>query len=779
MELVARYELLRQLGTGVNESIEGLSHLSARLVHKELHPPAAGRGRRDDDLFSSLRGTQIIKSIVRGHEALSVTPSATQVAVQNAVLLALVPLLYRADYTAHRALIEARLGLDPEEVRRFVAMQCPRRHGKSMSMAMLVALLLRYCDGLDIMVLSTGERTAKAFVALVRQFMPAPGDGGPEGEQQVRTSESQQGISAWPSGSRNMNRLFAVPANSDTTRGVTAQLIIVDECAFMPPGMLIDVAFPLAQVDGTVLIAISSPPKSAGNTFSEMFTATREDGTKIFWTHVVRALCPVCRAADLTECPHLAASTPHWISSETKKDLAVLYERDRVAYNREMGGLDETGDRMAFAPGAVTAFQLAPPVELVAPPAFIMVSVDPAAGGNASCVAVVAGCYTADDVFVVSRGPARGVGAHHPPLADPHRHLDHQVVVGGRRAVLLVAGLRQQAVEAVAHKAQQRPHPAAHRVPVQPSPHGVAVGHARHQTGRLARRVGRRHHPLQLVRLGQHQPPQPGRRVGRQHGLGPGRHVGHHGHQAEEGLAGPGPGHVEQLAGVHARARLTHPPPAQILGVLNFDLSTLPAAAQWTRTVGLMLDLRVRPALRGATFVVAVEADLNTAMTRDFELAVRQQEQRLGTVVFMHECASRPDLPGVFKGKNGDRYKRAMETLLLGDRRLAVWGHARLEPENAPALLVTQLRAFKLCVRPAHDPVRSNPMPVWSGKAQGPDDLAVAAMMAVFWAAHFRASRRYRRARRGLPELQTAGLVNIVHEYQDQHGTERDLVPRT
>lgn len=192
--------------------------------------------------------------------------------------------------------------------------------------------------------------------------------------------------------------------------------------------------------------------------------------------------------------------------------------------------------------------------------------------------------------------------------------------------------------------------------------------------------------------------------------------------------------------------------------------------AQWTIMIELMDRLRQLPSLRGAVFVVAVESDMNPALPPDFRRATSEPEvaARLGTVLYLYENRRKPDWPGVFKGQNGDLYKRAADELIMSGR-LRVADDVVCAPENSLATLVKQMRAYERTFRAVPtDPVRHNPDPRWSGKHSGPDDVLVAALTAIFWGAHFLGSTRYHLARARRPGRTLAGVTHVVRAYTEK-----------
>lgn len=283
-----------------------------------------------------MRGTEIMVSVREAVARLSLTPNGLQAGVQNGIIQSMLPQLYKADWDTHRDAICKYWGIAELTNSTKLALQCPRRFGKTTSVAMLVALLLRFMDGIDILVVATATRAAKEFNDAVAGFLrDIKGD--------AFMSSNSEEVVCRPGGDRwagCKNKLTALPGNARTSRGKPGQLIIVDEAAFVCEEMYTGVIYPAAMVTGTVVAALSSPPEEGGTPFSAMFDATLPDGRKVFRTIEVSLVCADCQRDRKTDCKHVEDAAPAWQSAESMAELKALYDKmgDPDAFNREMKG---------------------------------------------------------------------------------------------------------------------------------------------------------------------------------------------------------------------------------------------------------------------------------------------------------------------------------------------------------------------------------------------------------------------------------------------------------
>jgi hypothetical protein len=358
-------------------------------------------------LVQGMRGTEVFNAMRSGMASLSMDSTALQADVQNNVMLAMMPQLYKSDWDTHRESICAYWGVQDHFIGSKFALKCQRRAGKTMSLAMLTALLLRYCDGLEILVITTGQRTSTAFAETTRGFLDdIRGD--------AFVANNKESVTCYPDGDRHRgtrNVLRLVPSNAKTVRGVSAQLVIVDEAGFVPLEMFENVAYPLAMVHGTVLVALSSPSEDDGGAFNAMFEAKMKDGRKVFRTIEISNVCTNCQKTGNMDCTHVTQMRPQWQSKEALEELRALYKHSNPeAYNREISGADN-GHRVvrAFPDAHIDALRDRP----VHKPDFryrrVYVSVDPSGGGSGSDTGIVVIAEDHTGVLVVrSGGVARG-----------------------------------------------------------------------------------------------------------------------------------------------------------------------------------------------------------------------------------------------------------------------------------------------------------------------------------------------------------------------------------
>jgi hypothetical protein len=127
-------------------------------------------------------------------------------------------------------------------------------------------------------------------------------------------------------------------------RGTGGDLIILEEAAFIPQDVWLEVVIPLIEVRNTALVAISTPLDSS-NYYSTLIAMKDEDGKDVFDVLQAQAACAACveQLDDPSKCPHVQLERPSWKSKEKQQVVKAMYEGNQQTLMREsMGIVTET-----------------------------------------------------------------------------------------------------------------------------------------------------------------------------------------------------------------------------------------------------------------------------------------------------------------------------------------------------------------------------------------------------------------------------------------------------
>jgi terminase large subunit-like protein len=162
-----------------------------------------------------------------------------------------------------------------------------RQSGKSSIVAILAAYAATYFAGSTTLIISPGERQSGLVLQKVRDALDRVG------WPTLPRRESMTHIEL-----ANGGRVVALPASTKgTTRGYTANLLLVDEAAHVPDSVMLDMA-PVLAVTGGRIIALSTPYGSRG-WWWQAWCDRERDGWQYF--EIPASLCPRISADFLAE----------------------------------------------------------------------------------------------------------------------------------------------------------------------------------------------------------------------------------------------------------------------------------------------------------------------------------------------------------------------------------------------------------------------------------------------------------------------------------------------
>jgi hypothetical protein len=178
-------------------------------------------------------------------------------------------------------------------------------------------------------------------------------------------------------------------------RGQSADIIILEEAAFIDKKMFQVVVAPLMGVNDTVVVAISSPSNS-GNYYSELIEMADDDGTPFFKVVRVEGACEECKKAGRElECHHMAHILPPW-KSQARLDRLMRYYKgkdDEELFKMENQGTIGRMGNLCFNKGYIDALRNEPLHMITQVQTAIHVAFDPHGGGRQSDSAMIAMVY--------------------------------------------------------------------------------------------------------------------------------------------------------------------------------------------------------------------------------------------------------------------------------------------------------------------------------------------------------------------------------------------------
>lgn len=162
-------------------------------------------------------------------------------------------------------------------------------------------------------------------------------------------------------------------------RGQGADVIILEEAAFMSPEVLRVAVMPLMAVGNVAVLAISTPDDEM-NHYSEMVDMKKPNGDPWFNVIKIGMMCEACLTAEI-RCVHRKSKLPHWRPSN-RNDLVMAMMGNAALAGREMGGQVLAIGQLVFKKKWVDAWVSRSSWQPRYPVQVIHVAIDPSGGSS-------------------------------------------------------------------------------------------------------------------------------------------------------------------------------------------------------------------------------------------------------------------------------------------------------------------------------------------------------------------------------------------------------------
>jgi hypothetical protein len=163
-------------------------------------------------------------------------------------------------------------------------------------------------------------------------------------------------------------------------RGSGANVIILEEAAYVADDVFFEVVVPLLGMNNTAVLAISTPSDES-NYYSVLTGLTRKDSDEpLFLVLQVGTKCEDCIAAQREECPHTKNRLPSWKSTERQAMTEQIMKGNVARMNRELHGVVGSQKQFLFRKYITKMTELAP-YRWKTNPTVLHLAVDPSGGG--------------------------------------------------------------------------------------------------------------------------------------------------------------------------------------------------------------------------------------------------------------------------------------------------------------------------------------------------------------------------------------------------------------
>jgi hypothetical protein len=169
----------------------------------------------------------------------------------------------------------------------------------------------------------------------------------------------------------------------------------MEEAAFINQGLFYEVIVPLLGVEGTAVLAISTPDESDGNYYSLLMDLQDPDDQSkpLFKTIRIGLACDACVAANTAAtCTHRQQLVPPWKSNQRQNKMRKIMESDQHLFMRENLGMITSNTQYMFPAHMVNGLRQAPAFRVLRPCDVLFCAIDPSGGGTQSDYAMATVC---------------------------------------------------------------------------------------------------------------------------------------------------------------------------------------------------------------------------------------------------------------------------------------------------------------------------------------------------------------------------------------------------
>ena len=223
---------------------------------------------------------------------------------------------------------------------------CPRRWGKTVSVAMAVSVLMDVCENLRIVVIATGQKMSTALMKKIIEYYVQLTGSQKDREKRILVSNEKKfvvmhaGDKGTKKAAMETGRYNSIDACASTVhgfKGVSANIVLVDEASRVSEDLIVEGVSPLLTVKGTSLIMISTN-LGEDNYFSQLFTNLPPGFEDQVIRFHVDLLCKECKenGDDPRLCDHNDHLRPPWLSVGNRERSTLFMTQHK--YQQEVLG---------------------------------------------------------------------------------------------------------------------------------------------------------------------------------------------------------------------------------------------------------------------------------------------------------------------------------------------------------------------------------------------------------------------------------------------------------
>lgn len=389
--------------------------------------------------YQSLKGDELMDKIILYLNKLYRPPH--QVDFHLYFLSACLRLIYQDSYKENRHRVMAKYKLESRKQQILIC--CPRRYGKTWATAYFAAVMAIVVPGIEISIFSPGKRQSCYLVGIVKQYINDLRE-----NDRLMNDNTEKILVRSLSG--KVSKVNGYPSCVKTLKGVSGNILILEELAVIDPAVLFEVVAPLHQLETTSIIGISTITSDA-NFMSRFLELKDEHGEPVFFVKHVYLACDSCRKnKKASTCTHNSFLLPNWSSARKRKIVNAIMQEHEELLAREIGGVANELNRKAFDAESLKRFELRQRVHLSSAYSypFIFISIDPNACGKTSDYAIVSFIRHKGKIIIIGMEslPSKNAKENDKLLVDHIKAFESQpMFVNCKKIVLIESNLGNEA----------------------------------------------------------------------------------------------------------------------------------------------------------------------------------------------------------------------------------------------------------------------------------------------------------------------------------------------
>lgn len=321
-------------------------------------------------------------------------------------------LIYGDAYKENRHRVMQKYSLESRKQQILIC--CPRRFGKTWGVAFFAAVVAIVLPGIEISIFSPGKRQSCTLISVIKEFIRRLHE-----DERLLNDNVEKILLRSISG--KTSKINGYPSCVKTLKGVSGNILILEEMAVLDNQVFFEVVVPLHQLESTTIIGISTITND-GNYMTRFMDLKDEHGEPVFFVKHVYLACESCRKAKkASSCTHSSFLLPNWSSGRKRKVVNAIMQEHEELLAREIGGVANELNKKAFDIESLKRFEQRPRIQIsnnISYP-FVFISIDPNACGKTSDYAVIS--------FIRFKGKVIVIGMESLPSVS-HKENDRLLV---------------------------------------------------------------------------------------------------------------------------------------------------------------------------------------------------------------------------------------------------------------------------------------------------------------------------------------------------------------